>query len=69
MTPAQQATWKKAIMTIIGLIVAAILGWLSGCSAEWTPAGGKVNFLWPDRDVELRVTVDGSTTRPADPEP
>lgn len=69
MTPAQRSAWHKAIMALLALLVGALLGWLSGCSAKWTPAGGQVNFLWPDRDVELKLRIDGTTTQPAEATP
>lgn len=54
----------KAILEILALLLAALLGWLAGCSARWSPSGSQVDFLWPHQaiDVTLKTTP---TTRPA----
>ncbi len=57
----------RIIMELLTIIVAALLGWLAGCSAEWTPQRSSFKLLWPDRAVELKLHIDGPTTQPQEP--
>ena len=58
----------QAIMTIVGILLAALLGWLAGCSATWSPQRSQLKFLWPDRDVHVQIqTSNGAAaTQPAE---
>ena len=69
MSPTDRSKLSKAILTILGILLAALMGWLAGCRMTWAPSKAELELGWPGRDIELRLGINGATTRPSEPSP
>ena len=69
MDPAARKKLHNAIMTILGLALAALLGWLAGCRMTWTPNRAQLEFGFPNHGIDVTFHAHPASQPAPEPSP
>lgn len=68
-TPRQRHTLRNSIIAIIGVLLAALVAWLSGCRITADRDGGTAEFLYPRMHHKHTIQLSPCTQPDSPPDP
>lgn len=61
MNTSTRNTLIKAIVTIFGILLAALLGWIAGCSVTKRGTDWQVEAFYPSHRIQLHLQLEPAT--------